>query len=121
MSQPVGLFDIGVAASGNFLSGDMWLPLPFLEKPDPDMPPMFLVGQDVLWTAGVDFAVPWGVSGAATLLTGQPEAGAGALYVTDFFTTIGSAVYDIDRAMGGRTRLNAGVTINGEGVILYYP
>jgi hypothetical protein len=46
--------DIGVAAIGSALSGDMW----FGGRPHPDLPPLVLFGQDVIVATG-DLALPW--------------------------------------------------------------
>jgi len=116
-SDAAGLVDIFIAGIGNLVSGDMWIN----GRPDPNLPPMFLIGQDVLWTAGADYAVPWGMFGAATAATGNPEAGVGVKMVTDLCTSIASIVYDWGRAEGSPTRLNAGVSIEGQPYILFYP
>jgi hypothetical protein len=82
---------------------------------------LVLVGQDVLWTAGIDYAVPWGAGATAGLATSRIEAVAVAKKATDFVTSMSSVVYDWDRALGRRTSINAGVSIYGQGFVLYYP
>jgi RHS repeat-associated protein len=112
-----GLIDIRLAGAADLFSGDTWV----AGKPHPDLPPMFLAGQDVLWTAGVDYAGPLAGSAVGAAVSGNPAGAAVGYNVTDFITSSLSVIYDWDRAMGRRTSINTGMSIQGDYYILYYP
>ena len=115
--EVVAWADFGAAIAGNSLSGDMWL----FGKPDPNLPPMFLAGQDVLWTGGVDLASPYAAFALGTAISGDPIPGAAAKTVVDFFTTGASFIYDWSRLDGMPVLLNAGVSITLQPFLLLYP
>jgi RHS repeat-associated protein len=113
------VFDVGIAAIGSALSGDMWLGC----KPHPDLPPLVLAGQDVLVATG-DLAVPWITGVVATGLTGSWEVGLGAKTMTDVGTTVTTGLYDLSRSRGNfPTIVNAGFSLEWkpQGYVLVYP
>gem|GEM_PF-6638408 len=112
-----GLIDIGLAGATDLFSGDTWV----AGKPHPDLPPMFLAGQDVLWTAGVDYVGPLAGGAVGLVVSGNPAGAAVGYNVTDFITSGLSVIYDWDRALGRRTSINAGMSMQGDYYILYYP
>jgi hypothetical protein len=111
--------DIGVAAIGSALSGDMW----FGGRPHPDLPPLVLFGQDVIVATG-DLALPWITGGTTAGLTGHPEIGLVVKAATDAATTVATGVYDLARSRGSfPTVVNAGFSWQWppQGYVLVYP
>jgi hypothetical protein len=124
------LGDLVVAGASSAFSGDMWLPGKH-DQPHPDLPSMFLVGQDVLVTAG-DLTAPYVVGTGAGALTANPFAGVAAMMGTDYFATFFSLDYDICRfisnfeqtpILGMPTFINAGWSFekgaSGSYILLY--
>jgi RHS repeat-associated protein len=113
--------DTLIAIAGSACSGDMWF-----GKPHPDLPAMWLVGQDVLWTAGVDGVGPHFAGAAGAMLTGNLGGYAGGKWSGDLFTTGLSIGYDV-----GRVKRNIPTVINGgwgwstrgglQGYVVVYP
>jgi hypothetical protein len=102
-------------------SGDMWF-----GKPHPDLPAMWLGGQDVLWTAGVDGVGPHLVGGLAAMFTGSPEGYVAGKWGADLATTGLSIGYDVGRVQGAiPTVINRGWSWSSggglQGYILVYP
>jgi hypothetical protein len=107
--------DIGVTGRSCYLYGQC-----YVGRPDPSLPNMLIVNQDVLIT-GLDFAVP--IVGG--LVAGIPTGGAGyypGSVATDLFSTGGSLLYDISRVTGVTPNfISAGWTLKGDLYILIYP
>jgi hypothetical protein len=121
----VGIADISAGADflaagiGSLMSGDMWIN----GRPHPDLPAMWLAGQDVMLTGG-DLALPWLVGGGIGAITWNAPAGVATKAGTDFVTTALSISYDFNRLTGQMpTLINAGLSFQegrrGSYMLLY--
>jgi hypothetical protein len=113
--------DIIVTGFSSLLSGETAVPADQLH---PSLPPIFALGQDVLWTAGIDWGLPKGAGLTVTGLLG-PEAGVVAHSVTDSVTTAASLLwYDRKRVEGSLgSHFKAGFAFGSEwkSIVLFYP
>jgi hypothetical protein len=108
--------DTILAGAVSACSGDMWF-----GKPHPDLPAMWLLGQDVLWTAGVDGVGPHFVGAVGAMFTGNLGGYAVGKWGGDFGTTLLSIGYDIGRAKGNvPTLVNAGWGWSSQGGLQGY-
>jgi hypothetical protein len=102
-------------------SGDMWF-----GKPHPGLPAMWLVGQDVLWTAGVDGVGPHFVGAVGASVTLEPAGYVAGKWAGDLATTALSLRYDVSRVQGDiPTVINGGWSWSSkgglQGYVVVYP
>ena len=113
------LGDVAVTYAATLLSGQSY----FLEQPNPDVPIMISVNQDVLVTAG-DAGVALGAKVVGGIVAGP--AGYAAGLGTDVVTTGASLVYDYNRVFGSLPNyVTVGVSVIpesfGQAVIVIWP
>ena len=110
--------DVLVSAASCYYGGQCgWTPTPI----HPNLPPMFLIGQDFLVSAS-DLTLP-PLLGLGTLLsTGNPLAAGGVSLCTDIITTGSSIVYDSGRLNGEiNYRVTIGISREPKAYVIVYP
>lgn len=111
----MSLGDLAVTGRSCYLYGES-----YFGKPDPSLPNMLVVNQDMIIT-GTDFGAPI----AGGLVASAPSGGAGfaaGSVPTDMVTTGISFFYDIGRITGKIPNfVSAGWTLKGDLYILIYP